>query len=183
MCFRPDMPAWRPVKAIRGPLRIRIVLEGLRGDPGDTAWARRFRDVLAEILSDIETANVGLSEGQRQLARRCATIAIACARMEGVAAAGNEIDLVQYGTLTDRLGRAFQRLGLRRVPRNVGPLSRRSSSPALGPAPRMKASQRRERSCLGPGLVHADDLARTAGKSRRPRLRCRIRSLWARSSA
>jgi hypothetical protein len=47
--------------------------------------------------------------------------AIACERMEGEAAAGNPIDLDAYGTLTDRLGRAFQRLGLRRQPREVGP--------------------------------------------------------------
>jgi hypothetical protein len=72
--------------------------------PGDTAWARRFRDVLAEIISDL--GRDGLSEGQRQLARRCATISIACEKMEGEAAAGNEIDLDAYGTLTDRLGRA-----------------------------------------------------------------------------
>jgi hypothetical protein len=41
--------------------------------------------------------------------------------MEGEAAAGNEIDLDAYGTLTDRLGRCFQRLGLKRQPRDVGP--------------------------------------------------------------
>jgi hypothetical protein len=46
--------------------------------PGDTAWARRFRDVLAEIISDLGGPD-RLSEGQRQLARRCATIAIVCA--------------------------------------------------------------------------------------------------------
>ena len=68
--------------------------------PGDTAWARRFRDVLAEIISDL--ASDSLSEGQRQMARRCATIAIACERMEGEAAAGRDIDLDTYGTLTDR---------------------------------------------------------------------------------
>jgi hypothetical protein len=85
--------------------------------PGDTAWSRRFRDVLSEIISDI--GHGGLSEGQRQLARRCATISIACERMEGEAARGAEIDLETYGTLTDRLGRAFQRLGLKRQPRDV----------------------------------------------------------------
>jgi hypothetical protein len=89
--------------------------------PGDTAWARRFRDVLAEIISDLGGHDGGLSEGQRQLARRCATIAIACERMEGEAAAGNPIDLDVYGTLTDRLGRAFGRLGLRRRARDVTP--------------------------------------------------------------
>jgi hypothetical protein len=88
--------------------------------PGDTAWARRFRDVLAEIISDL-SGPAGLSEGQRQLARRCATIAIACERMEGEAARGNSIDLEAYGMLTDRLGRAFARLGLRRQARDVTP--------------------------------------------------------------
>jgi hypothetical protein len=54
-------------------------------------------------------------------ARRCVTISIACERMEGEAALGNEIDLDAYGTLTDRLGRALQRLGLKRRPRDVTP--------------------------------------------------------------
>jgi hypothetical protein len=87
--------------------------------PGDTKWSRRFRDVLSEILSDL--GHEGLSEGQRQLARRCATIAIACEKLEGEAAAGNDIDLETYGELTDRLGRAFHRLGLKRQAREVGP--------------------------------------------------------------
>src|SRR5262249_53347762 len=88
--------------------------------PGDTAWARRFRDVLGEIVSDLGGADL-LSEGQRQLARRCATISIACEELEGEAAAGAVIDLELYGRLTDRLGRAFQRLGLKREPREILP--------------------------------------------------------------
>lgn len=87
---------------------------------GRGPWARRWRDVLAEIISDLGGADL-LSEGQKQLARRCATIAIACERMEGEAALGNEINLDAYGTLTDRLGRALQRLGLKRIARDVGP--------------------------------------------------------------
>jgi hypothetical protein len=88
----------------------------------ETKWARRFRDVLGEIISDVQSnAVAGLSEGQRQLARRAATISITCEQMEGEAAQGNEIDLEQYGQLTDRLGRCFSRLGLRRQARDVGP--------------------------------------------------------------
>jgi hypothetical protein len=83
-------------------------------------WARRWKDVLGEILTDLGGIDL-LSEGQKQLARRCATIAIACERMEGEAALGNEINLDTYGTLTDRLGRTLVRLGLRRVPRDVSP--------------------------------------------------------------
>lgn len=85
---------------------------------GRTLWARRFRDVLAEIISDLGGDEL-LSEGQRQLARRCATISLACENLECHAAKGEEIDLDQYGQLTDRLGRAFQRLGLKRKARDV----------------------------------------------------------------
>jgi hypothetical protein len=87
-------------------------------------WARRWRDVLAEITNDLGGPDL-LSEGQRQLARRIATLSIACEKMEGEAALGNDIDLVVYGTLTDRLGRALQRLGLRRQQRNITPPSLR----------------------------------------------------------
>jgi hypothetical protein len=105
------------------PARVRsAVTNGKRlhvVSPGDGKWSRRFADILGQIIGDMGGADL-LSEGQRQLARRCATIAIACERMEGEAAAGNLIDLDVYGTLTDRLGRAFQRLGLERRQRDVG---------------------------------------------------------------
>jgi hypothetical protein len=87
---------------------------------GRGQWARRWRDVLGEIVGDLGGADL-LSEGQRQLARRAATIAIACEKLEGEAAAGNDINLETYGQLTDRLGRCFQRLGLKRQPRDVSP--------------------------------------------------------------
>jgi hypothetical protein len=101
--------------AVTNGKRLHVVV------PGDTKWSRRFRDILTEIISDLGGHDSGLSEAQRQLARRCATIAIACEKMEGEAAAGNEINLEVYGTLTDRLGRCFQRLGLKRQARDVGP--------------------------------------------------------------
>ena len=46
-------------------------------------------------------------------------MSIACERLEGDAAAGEAFDLDVYGQLTDRLGRCLQRLGLKRVPRDV----------------------------------------------------------------
>jgi hypothetical protein len=89
---------------------------------GRGPWARRWRDVLAEITSDLGGPDL-LSEAQRQLIKRAATLCIMCERMEGQAAEGTEIDLEIFGTLTDRLGRTLQRLGLRRVPRDVTPPS------------------------------------------------------------
>jgi hypothetical protein len=76
--------------------------------------------VLGEIVSDLGGFN-HLSEGQRQLARRCAMLSVECEKIEALGVAGKAIDLDCYGQLTDRLGRAFQRLGLKRVPRDVTP--------------------------------------------------------------
>jgi hypothetical protein len=87
--------------------------------PGDNAWSRRFRDILDQIIADLGGPE-GLSEGQRQLARRAATISIMCEKLEGEAAAGADIDLECYGQLSDRLGRAFNRLGIRRQQRDLG---------------------------------------------------------------
>jgi hypothetical protein len=88
--------------------------------PGDGAWARRFRDVLEQIIADLSGPD-GLSEGQRQLARRATTITIQCERLEGEAAAGADIDISEYSLLTSTLVRVVSRLGLKRVPRNITP--------------------------------------------------------------
>jgi hypothetical protein len=87
---------------------------------GRSREARRFRDVVAEIVSDLGGPDT-LSEGQRQLARRAAMLSVQCEVMEGNAVAGKAIDLETFGKLTDRLGRTFQRLGLRRKQRDVTP--------------------------------------------------------------
>jgi hypothetical protein len=110
--------AFRPVgkSAVTNGRRLHVV------KPGDSAWARRFRDVLAQIIDDITAPEGQLSEGQRQLARRAATIALTCEKLEVHAAAGEDIDLELYGRLTDRLGRCFHRLGLRRQQRGNGGL-------------------------------------------------------------
>ena len=82
--------------------------------------SRRFRDVLASIATDLGGVEK-LSEGQKQMARRCAMLSVACEMMESAAVAGLPFDVESYGLLTDRLGRAFQRLGLKRVIRDVTP--------------------------------------------------------------
>lgn len=89
---------------------------------GRTAAAKRFRDVLAEIVSDLGGADL-LSEGQRQLARRAAMMSVEAERQEAEAVAGGKLDPDAFGALADRLGRCFNRLGLRRVARPVGPQS------------------------------------------------------------
>ena len=80
--------------------------------------ARRFRDVLAEIVSDLGGANQ-LSEGQKQLARRAAMMSVRCELLEGQAVQGHQIDDELFGRLSDRIGRCFHRLGIKRVARVV----------------------------------------------------------------
>jgi hypothetical protein len=82
--------------------------------------ARRFRDIFAAIVSDLGGGDL-LTEGQKQLARRCSLLAVECEQIEAKAVAGEEIDLEAYGVMTDRLGRAFQRLRLKRVSKDVTP--------------------------------------------------------------
>jgi hypothetical protein len=47
-----------------------------------TAESRRFADVLSAIVSDLGGRDAPLSEGQRQLARRAASLSVACERLE-----------------------------------------------------------------------------------------------------
>jgi hypothetical protein len=86
-----------------------------------SASYRRFKDVFAAIISDLGGADAGLSEGQRQLARRAATIAVRCEEMEQSAISGGSFDLDAYGRATGNMRRAFETLGLRRVPRDITP--------------------------------------------------------------
>jgi hypothetical protein len=80
--------------------------------------SRRFRDLLYAIGSDLGGID-HLSTGQTQLARRAALISVTCEEMEQAAVAGKEFDIETFGRLTDRLGRCFERLGLKREARNV----------------------------------------------------------------
>jgi hypothetical protein len=80
--------------------------------------SRRFRDLFYAIASDLGGME-HLSTGQMQLARRAAMISVTCEEMEQSSVSGKEFDIEAFGRLTDRLGRCFERLGLRREMRDV----------------------------------------------------------------
>lgn len=87
---------------------------------GRSAASRRFRDILGQIVADLGGSE-RLSEAQKQLCRRVSLMCWECERLEARSIAGEQIDLDVFGQLTDRIGRACQRLGLQRVPRDVTP--------------------------------------------------------------
>ena len=87
---------------------------------GRSALARRYRDLVAEHTSDLGGADC-LSEAQRQLIRRSASLAVWCEAVEAKLAAGEEIDIGTYTTATNALRRVLIDLGLERRARDATP--------------------------------------------------------------
>jgi hypothetical protein len=104
----------------RSAVTNRTKLFAIEGMDGRLGPARRFRDILEQIECDVGGID-NLSEGQRQLCRRAATLSFTAECMEVDAVAGRPFDIDLFGQLTDRLGRCLQRLGLERKPRDVTP--------------------------------------------------------------
>jgi hypothetical protein len=74
----------------------------------DTPEFKHRAKSLASALGGYENLN----PAQRWLCRAAAQLSLELEAMEGKRAAGEEIDLREYGMLTDRLGRLTERLGL-----------------------------------------------------------------------
>lgn len=83
-------------------------------------WARRFRDLVMLHEEDLG-ARETLSEAQLSLCRRVATFEVELEQMEGKLSKGEPVDLDLYNRMTGTLGRTLDRLGLKRVARNIGP--------------------------------------------------------------
>ncbi len=118
------MPSDCTATASRPPTVRAAVTNGSRHflTPGGerSVAGRRHRDIYEAITEDRGGAD-RLSEGQRQLARRCAQLAIEAEIMEAARAEGGDLDIETYVTLTNALGRALGRLGLGRAARDVTP--------------------------------------------------------------
>jgi hypothetical protein len=83
-----QQPAWTRKRMTRSAVTNgkRLHVEPIH----ENAWSRRFRDILGEIISDLGGPD-NLTEGQRQLARRAATISIECERLEVRAVSGKSL--------------------------------------------------------------------------------------------
>ena len=85
---------------------------------GRSALVRRYRDVLAQLISDI---GGDPSEAQSLIARRAATLAVWCEQEEAVLASGKPLNIGEYATATNTLRRLLLDLGLERRMRDVTP--------------------------------------------------------------
>jgi len=89
------------------------------GDP-NSAWARRYRDLVAGHVNDLG-GRTELSEAELSLIRRASALECELEGMEAKMSQGEQVSLELYGRLVDRLGRTLQRVGLRRAPRDITP--------------------------------------------------------------
>jgi hypothetical protein len=104
------------------PPRVRsAVTNGRRlfvvGD-GNSAWSRRYRDLIAGHISDLGGATV-LSESQMSLVRRASAIECELEQMEGRLSRGGNVDLDGFTRAASHLRRILETLGLERRPREV----------------------------------------------------------------
>ena len=93
----------------------RLFIDGL---DGRSALARRYRDLVAEFVSDIGGADI-ISAAQRAIVRRAASLCVWCEAVEVRLAAGEEIDI--YTTAANSLRRLLVDIGLERRARDVTP--------------------------------------------------------------
>jgi hypothetical protein len=120
----------------------------IAGIDGRSAWMRRFRDLFEAHVADLG-GDDQISEAERSIARRAATLAVECERMESqfaTAGMASADQLTLYGTTANSLRRLLESTGLQRRPRDVTPdlgdylASKAVSAPPVRPAPEQPAA-------------------------------------------
>jgi hypothetical protein len=90
----------------------------LDGIDGRSAAARRYRDILAQLISDL---GGDPSEAQSAIARRAATLATWCEAREAQMLNGEQVDISEFTTAVNAMRRLLSDLGLERRLRDVSP--------------------------------------------------------------
>jgi hypothetical protein len=90
----------------------------LAGVDGRSTMARRFREIVSGIEADL---GGDLTEAQRALLARAATLAVWAEEREAELAKGEEFDAQAYATVANAMRRLLSDLGLHRVSRDVTP--------------------------------------------------------------
>jgi hypothetical protein len=117
-----SLPSGNRSKSVAKPSARSRVSNGkdlfLEGVDGRSAIARRYRDILAQLVSDL---GGDPSEAQTIIVRRATTLAVWCEQAEGEAASGKPLDIGEYTTATNTLRRLLNDLGLERRMRDITP--------------------------------------------------------------
>lgn len=92
----------------------------LAGVDGRSLMARRFREIVTGIERDL---GGDLTEAQKHLLARAATLAVWSEARETELANGDDFDAVQYATISNAMRRLLADLGLNRIARDVTDLA------------------------------------------------------------
>jgi len=114
--------ASQPVVRTNGRSRITNGSALLPGVDGRSAWVRRCKDVIHAHIGDLGGAD-NVSEAERSIIRRCATLTVELERMETVFAMAGEATVEQldlYQRTANSLRRLLEAVGIERRPRDVG---------------------------------------------------------------
>jgi len=108
---------------LQGRSRVSNGASILPGVDGRSVWARRLRDLIGLHLSDLG-GNGAVSEAERSIIRRVATLTVELERMEvGFAVAGqvqpDQLEL--YQRTANSLRRLLESVGLGHPPRDITP--------------------------------------------------------------
>src|SRR5262249_24060335 len=101
----PPARAKRPRSAVTSGRRLLI-----GGDP-NSAWARRYADLVAGHVSDLGGRDM-LSEAQLSLVRRAAALACELEQMEARMSQGQAVNLDSFGRAASHLRRLLEAVGL-----------------------------------------------------------------------
>ena len=91
-----------------------------QGGDGRGAWVRRWRDI-AELHMIDGGGEAVLSEAQKSLCRRAATLEVNLEQLEAKMSEGQGVDLDVFNRLSGNLRRILETIGLERRGRDVTP--------------------------------------------------------------
>jgi len=117
------MPPENKALASRKPEARSRVSNGqdiLAGIDGRSAKARRYRDIMAAMISD-QGGLTGLSEARLQLCRRFAAQSLLAEDIEARLANGGEVRVEEHAMISSTLVRLASRLGIDRRVRRIAP--------------------------------------------------------------
>jgi hypothetical protein len=95
----------------------------LPGVDGRSTWVRRLRDLMGLHLADLGGSD-HVSEAERSIIRRAATLTVELERLElrfATAGEADPLDLELYQRTANSLRRLLEAVGIKRVPRDVTP--------------------------------------------------------------
>lgn len=90
----------------------------LDGVDGRSVLARRYRDILGELIRDL---GGDPSAAQDAIARRASALCVWCEQIESVMAAGGDVDIAEFTTATNAMRRLLVDLGLERRAKDITP--------------------------------------------------------------